>query len=226
MNNLDSYIKETSSKRSEYYFSDSNITVFLKENLPDHINIEKVFKKIQSVIPNFLLSNIDIVYIGQFDILTDRGVNALYSDGAIYMTNDQDDQSDIIDDIIHELAHSLEENYSMEIYADQELETEFLGKRKRLANIIKNNDFDLSGYNFLQSEYSPELDSFFYKEVGYPLLSTLSRGLFYSPYAATSLREYFANGFENFYLGDRNYLKQLSPKLYNKIYSIHEIGEQ
>ena len=42
-------------------------------------------------------------------------------------------------------------------------------------------------------------------------------GLFSTPYAVTSLREYFATGFEEFYIGDRNYIKKISPNLYNKL---------
>ena len=67
-------------------------------------------------------------------------------------------------------------------------------------------------------EYRDAFDHFLYKEVGYPLLSSLTAGLFMSPYAATSLREYFANGFEWFFLKDQQtYLKQISPVLYNKL---------
>ncbi|HIO04106.1 MAG TPA: hypothetical protein EYN08_00590 [Gammaproteobacteria bacterium] len=225
-NNIGEYIKTSSSNKTEFYIANGNTTVFIKDRLPDNINTEEVFNKIQSVVPTLFFNNIDVVYIGQFDVLIEKGTNALYSDGAIYITNDQDDAEDLVDDFIHELAHSIEEDYPMELYADQELESEFLGKRNRLANILKNNDIDISGYNFLKSEFSYALDTFFYQEIGYPLLSTFTQGLFYSPYAATSLREYFANGFENFYLRDKTHLKQLSPKLYNKIYSIHEIGEQ
>ena len=58
---------------------------------------------------------------------------------------------------------------------------------------------------------------FLYADVGYPLLTSLTMGLFISPYAATSLREYFARGFEEYYIGDRKYLTNISPVLYNKI---------
>ena len=44
-------------------------------------------------------------------------------------------------------------------------------------------------------------------------------GLINSPYAITSLREYFANGFEAYFLDvdNRNSLKNTSPVLYEKI---------
>ena len=59
-----------------------------------------------------------------------------------------------------------------------------------------------------------------YNIVGYPLLENLIVGLFYSPYAVTSINEYFANGFENYFLRDKAYLKNISPTLYNKINDI------
>ena len=58
---------------------------------------------------------------------------------------------------------------------------------------------------------------FLYQDVGYALLTTLTMGLFVSPYAATSLREYFATGFDKYYLEDRRYLKNISPILFEKI---------
>jgi len=46
----------------------------------------------------------------------------------------------------------------------------------------------------------------------------LLMGLFISPYAATSLREYFATGFTDFYLyPDHNALSKVSPELYRKL---------
>jgi hypothetical protein len=48
-------------------------------------------------------------------------------------------------------------------------------------------------------------------------------GLFVSPYGATSLQEYFANGFEKYYLGESKAVKDISPVLYNVLYSLHTI---
>ena len=58
---------------------------------------------------------------------------------------------------------------------------------------------------------------FLYEDVGYEKLTFLTMGLFVSPYAITSLREYFARGLEEYYLGDRKYLTNVSPSVYNKI---------
>ena len=68
--------------------------------------------------------------------------------------------------------------------------------------------------------YNFKFDEFMYNNIGYDKLRTLSSSLFYSPYAITSLREYWANGFENYLLGDREKLRDLSPVLYAKITNV------
>ena len=49
------------------------------------------------------------------------------------------------------------------------------------------------------------------------------QGLFISPYAATSLREYFATGFTDFFMEpDHRLLKSISPILYKKIEKLYK----
>ena len=63
------------------------------------------------------------------------------------------------------------------------------------------------------------LITFLHQKVGYDKLSSVIQGLFISPYAATSLREYFATGFTDFYMdSDHKYLKTVSPQSYMKKY--------
>ena len=73
-------------------------------------------------------------------------------------------------------------------------------------------------------EYSKNFDNHLYFEIGYPYLTNVSVNLFYSPYAITSLREYFANGFEAYFTGDDIYrLKKVSPLLYNKLMYLSDV---
>ena len=54
--------------------------------------------------------------------------------------------------------------------------------------------------------------------VGYPTLTQLTPNLFVSPYGATSLREYFANCFEEYFARRQyNHVKKISPAVYEKI---------
>jgi len=66
-------------------------------------------------------------------------------------------------------------------------------------------------------EYNKIFDSFLADVVGYPTLLTLTMGLFCSPYGATSIQEYFANGFEKFFTESPQYVKKVSPVLYQKV---------
>ena len=73
-----------------------------------------------------------------------------------------------------------------------------------------------AGYHFpkellFDERLVDELDVFLYNEIGYDKLSLITPGLFTSPYSITSIREYFANGMEDYLLGDSEHLKQISP---------------
>ena len=72
---------------------------------------------------------------------------------------------------------------------------------------------------FMDIEYNKEFDEFLYKTVGYGKLSSISQGVFISAYAPTSLQEYFATGFLEFYLNDdHNFLRKTCPQLYKKLF--------
>jgi len=224
-NNIVEYIKSSSIKtlkdRTHYEFF-NNIQVYIKDSLPEDFDILHVLKKVENLIPSHYVYNVDSIIVGQFDELIDREVNAMYKEGTLYITNDQTDEDDMIDDIIHEIAHAVEEMAKQELYDDNQIKNEFLGKRRRLYSIIKSENFDVEVEDFLNIDYSSSFDDLLYKEIGYPLLTSLSMGLFVSPYAVTSLKEYFAIGFEEYHLKDRQYLKKISPKLYSKIEQLLE----
>ena len=177
------------------------------------------------MIPSHLFHEVDEILVGDFEELNDREVQAIYKDGAIYVTNAQSDNTDMVDDIIHELSHSLEHQYGMYLYADQKLHDEFIEKRKRLYHNLRSHEFEVSAEDFLEHEFNKEFDSLLYKDIGYGLLSNLTLGLFINPYAITSLKEYYATGFEEYFLGDRNYLRDMSPQLYLKLKEIIENGK-
>ena len=131
-------IKESRILKDHYALH--SIDIIVKDTLPDNVDIDFVIKYITTRIPKFLITGVDIIYVGQFDHLIEKGVNALYEDGAIYITNDQDDEMDMIDDIVHELAHAVEVSYFDVIYGDGTLEAEFLRKRNALYDLLKNKE--------------------------------------------------------------------------------------
>ena len=197
-----------------------NINVVQQEDLPENVNLNKILKDIQLVIPQHFVQNLDGIYIGTYDFLQKRDLNALYKDGCIYMLPEQDDEADAFEDIVHEIAHCVEETYGTDIYEDQLLEQEFLRKRKALFDILRAYGYtkDMPASAFMNPEFDEKFDEFLYLMVGYPILNQLAPDLFVSPYAATSLREYFANGFEH-YFAKREYkrVNKISPSIYEKI---------
>ena len=136
------------------------------------------------------------------------------------MTNDQDDEMDLIDDLVHEISHAVEKKVGDLIYGDGMFQREFIAKRKRLSALLSQkydvpNDFDV---NF---HYDKAIDEFLYRDVGYDALNQICVGIFSSAYAATSLSEYWAKGFEEIFIGDKSKLNDLCPVLYKKIYTCY-----
>ena len=217
------YIKNKKVK----HFNMSGIEVFEKDPLTNGVESREVIGKALKALPAHLLINVDSIYIGSFDFLKNREVQAAYENSSIFVTNEQDSTEDMVDDIVHEIAHSVEDKYAGEIYSDQKIESEFLHKRKNMWLFLKDQGFKADLQNFLDISYSEDFDNYLYQEVGYSLLSMLTTNIFYSPYAATSLREYFANGFEAFFIGeDIDRLKNISPALYEKLIYLLALGDK
>ena len=226
--NIAGIIKEShesfTKNQKQLHLFNGSLTVFIKDALPEDFDISQAFTKLEKMVPRHLFYNVDVIIVGDFEEFHRKQVNALYQNGAIYVTNEQDNVIDMVDDIIHELAHSIEEQSMEYIYGDNTLQQEFLGKRKRLLDILEQEGYNVIESNFLEPSFSLEFDSFLFHEVGYPTLTSLTMGLYFSPYAITSLSEYFANGFENYLLSYENkkYIKNISPYLFNKIEEIIE----
>ncbi len=215
---MKNYIKNQQNKLKRKRIN--NIDIFIKDEVDNFDPISVIKKAIESV-PEHLSRYIDTIYVGQFDHLKKRSLDASYLNGMIFLSNIQKSESDMMDDIVHEIAHSVEEIHDDEIYGDLTLQREFLIKRRKLFSILKDEGFDVDKRAFEEVTYNLEFDEFLYKEVTYSYLRALTVDLFYSPYAATSLREYFANGFEAvFFNKEINKLKEISPILLEKIINL------
>ena len=77
-------------------------------------------------------------------------------------------------------------------------------------------------YDFRNLKYDEGFDNFLYKRIGKKMLASITAGMFIRPYAAVSMREYFATGFEAYYLGSRDNLHKISPELFKKIIKLEE----
>jgi cobalamin biosynthesis Mg chelatase CobN len=205
-------------EKSDFY-TPSGLHVYYKEPITNEdVDAESVIAKVEAALPDHLRMGVEMIIFGHFDEFDERSINAFYDSGTLYISNVQEDDADLYDDIVHEYSHSLEEQYGYEIYADQKLKDEFLRKRKHLHDILWKSGYKVPLSTYVNTELDPEFDKFLHQKVGYDKLSSLLMGLFISPYAATSLREYFATGFTDFYLyPDHNALSKVSPELYRKL---------
>ncbi len=92
-----------------------------------------------------------------------------------------------------------------------------------MHDILWKSGFKAPLVSYMNTELDHEFDKFLYQKIGYDKLSSLLMGLFISPYAATSLREYFATGFTDFYLySDHDVLSKVSPELYKKLIMLQD----
>ncbi len=220
---LKGYLKN----KNKNNFTWNGIQIFIKDDFTNSdISIESVLAQVEKSMTQYFLTTLDAIYVGQFELLAKRHLVAYFESRAIYVTNEQDNDQDMVDDLIHEIGHAVEEENRDILYADGQVEAEFLQKRKELWSLLSSEGFDLNLQYYLESEYNEHFDSYLYNDVGYPTLSALTVNLFCSPYGATSLREYYANGFEHFFHNkDIQRVKSLSPKLYEKLINLLEKSE-
>jgi uncharacterized protein YifN (PemK superfamily) len=224
------WIKESAAKgkdlKRQYRLRD--IEIFIKDKLPEEIDPDFIFKYIASILPEHLLSGIDIIYVGQFDHLKKRELRAIYEDGAIFVTNEQESDMDMIDDIVHEVAHANEAIYREIIYGDGRLESEFKKKRAELYKIlsVKGRSPPLALTHDIT--FNDTVDDYLFREIGYPVLSQIATfdNLFLGAYSVTSLREYFASGFEQYLMGEKQTVRDVCPVLFTKLNSINNLEDQ
>ena len=222
MNKIKNYILEQQDHRFEYLIA-NKIPLTIKDKLTSDIDIGELIRRVEKTLPNISKYLISSIVVADLDAFTKNKTNALYHNDIIYVSNNQDNLNDMLDDIVHEYSHALEEKHSEEIYSDQSIRDDFLSKRNTLKATLQR-EYQLDDYDFNDLNYNKELDKLLLNVVGYERFNNLTKhGLFINPYAATSLREYFATGFEEYVLGDHKELETISPKLYKKISDIIQI---
>ena len=216
---LKNYIKN----KEVNHFTIHGTEIFVKDPITNNISARKVVNSVFESVPKHLMRNVESIYIGSFDFLKKRDIEGVYENSSIFITNEQDSEEDLFDDILHEVAHSVEELYKDVLYGDGRMEKEFIAKRKNMWLALKNQGIETDLKLYLDPEYNEEFDIFLYDEVGYSTLGMLTSSIFHSPYASTSLREYFADGFEAFFMKeDIPRLKSLCPVLFAKISNLLE----
>jgi hypothetical protein len=219
MQKLTEYIRKNKNWVIRENYETPYVNVYVKDAFPKNVSFEYVFDEVKDKVPKRLFNNIKSIVVGNFDSLNEKNLNSMYHDGTLYLSNAERNEESILHDIIHELAHSVENDYKDLIYGDKALQVEFINKRKKLFNQMSPHYPECHDFDFEEINYDGNFDDFLYKKVTYPKLARLSGGIFFTPYATTSLREYFADGFENYclYPQARKDLYMMCPSLYAKV---------
>ena len=90
-------LKQKQKKLTDFYTSRGLHVYFREPLLNDEIDVEKVISNVESKLPKHLTSEVEMVIFGQFDEFAERNINAAYKDGALYISNFQDDEADLYD---------------------------------------------------------------------------------------------------------------------------------
>jgi len=78
-------VKKSLRERKEYFLYD--IPVSILNPLPEHINIEDILNRIKDLVPYEICSDLEGIYIGEFSELKDRKIQAMFKEGAIYLSS-------------------------------------------------------------------------------------------------------------------------------------------
>ena len=214
--------KYIENKEKDKFFM-NGLKVVVKDAPPSNISVNRVIEKLLRKVPSKLLIGLRMITVGIFEELVNFERQAMYKNSTIFVTNDQESDEDMLDDIIHEVAHLVEEKHNIKIYGDGLLEREFLKKRDLMHKSLSKDNIRKDYSFFMKTGYDIEFDYFLHKDVGYEKLRNYTSSLFYSPYGSTSLSEYFANGFEAFFMKeDILRLKRLSPMLFDRLTNLME----
>ena len=85
---------------------------------------------------------------------------------------------DLIDDVVHEIAHHVETEFIEEIYGDEKIKKEFLNKRKQLEFELRTEGLWTKEYDFENLKFDKNFDNFLYKRIGPNLLRMVTTGIF------------------------------------------------
>ena len=216
--------KQNNNKQVTDFYTSSGLHVYFKDKLLNNdVDVEKVIAKVESIVPLHLRTEVEMIIVGHFEEFEENHFNAFYKDGMVHVTNAQQDNYDMVEDIVHEMAHSTESPYGYHIYGDGEVKDEFLRKRFALHDILWKSGYKAPKSFFNNTEYNEEFDLFLLQQVGYDKLQNYGAGIFLTTYAPTSLREYYATGFVEFFMNPdgHNYMKKVSPQLYKKLFELY-----
>lgn len=217
---MKTYIQQKQQKLRESqvnFYTPSGIHVYIKEPV-DQTIVSRALNMLEERVPIHILSEVEMIIFGWFAEFDERGLQAYFDGGTIFVSNLFDNENELFETLIHETAHAVEKTYGYEIYGDDKIKQEFIRKRKYLHDILWKEGYKMPISVFLDTEYDQEFDEMLYQKIGYGKLDGYAAGIFITSYGATSLREYFATAFDDYFMNPNHaFLKKISPALYEKI---------
>tara|TARA_R110002110_G_scaffold409084_1_gene631144 strand:+ start:14 stop:715 length:702 start_codon:yes stop_codon:yes gene_type:complete len=206
-------------QKENYLFGE--ILVHIRKPLSKGVSVTAALKEIERMLPKEYFAGLESIIVDELDTGPNFPYNAIYKNNIIYVSSQQDNVLDMVDDIIHELGHHCEKRYSEILYSDGKIEDEFRKKRERLFIDLKS--YNMKPINKLTKtiKYNQDVDYYMYKTIGYKKLFNFINGLFLTNYSAVSIREYFGIGFEYYVMEkdgiDKKNIKKICPQLYAKL---------
>jgi|TARA_B100001094_G_C18108307_1_gene759656 hypothetical protein len=85
------------------------IDISLLSSFSGSINLQNIISHIEVDIPEYLFSEIDVIYVGNFDFLTNEFKTSKFMENAIYLSDTIPNNEDVLYNIIKSLSDSLEE---------------------------------------------------------------------------------------------------------------------
>jgi len=223
------YIKRTS-KMIQENVSINQVDIDIDSEIPDNVNVAKVLTTFRGSLPKGYFKKLNGIKVLNLEEFDQRNISAKYSadDRILYISAErQDSNADMLDDLLHEMGHHAETLYGDFIYGDGAIKDEFIMKRMQLRFELGSDGYDYAQFDFKDVEYNPELDDYLYKRIGKEKLKMMTAGMFIRPYQSLSIREYFAVGFEQFYLGNHKTLHRDCPVLYKRMSELdHKVKKE
>ena len=213
MYNLRAHVRKTSeeakNKLITFDFDGTEVHLYNCTMLPGVVRA--ILMQLRTVLKNRFISKLDSIYIGDLNFLRERGFTGLYENNTLYVL-ESDDIEEMKRSIIHEISHALEKEVGQYITENEIVQNEFLAKRIQLYDKLEENGFKVERDHFLMISYDKDFDNLLINNIGLERLADYSKGIFMSPYSATSINEYVADGYENWFLS-KEQLNQTCPKL-------------
>jgi hypothetical protein len=213
--------------KQEWYIHGKTL-IYIKNFMKLSIDLNYSIQEVERIIPEYLLKDLDDVFIGSFEELKRKNQDILYKDGALYISNEYQTTSEsLIYCFLLGIGYSTWFSFQDELLSDGFLQKEFLSKRISVSNLLKfqidhdilklDKVLDLDYYHRLESIISHMKEAFKKDKL---ILEAL-KDLYITNFGIYSLMNYYIDGYIEFlYNKDKDRIQKLCPILYNKIYNL------